>query len=85
MSGNSITSQDLSIAQIFQKFYRVPNYQREYVWGEPDAKGERGEEVEQFLKDIHAELSKPPRTARRKTLSAPSWFAPESTMFFQPD
>lgn len=56
MSNNSITSQDLSIAQIFQDFYRVPDYQREYVWGETDAKGERGEEVEQFLKDIHAEF-----------------------------
>lgn len=56
MSKNSITSQDLSIAQIFQDFYRVPDYQREYVWGETDAKGERGEEVEQFLKDIHAEF-----------------------------
>lgn len=56
MSKNSITSLDLSVAQIFQDFYRVPDYQREYVWGEPDAKGERGEEVEQFLKDIHAEF-----------------------------
>lgn len=56
MTGNSITSQDLSLAQIFLSFYRVPDYQREYVWGEPDAKGERGEEVEQFLKDIHSEF-----------------------------
>ncbi|NLR98875.1 DUF262 domain-containing protein [Rhizobium sp. P38BS-XIX] len=56
MSGHSITSQDLSIGQIFQNFYLVPDYQREYVWGEADAKGERGEEVEQFLKDIHGEF-----------------------------
>lgn len=56
MTGHSITSQDLSLGQIFQNFYRVPDYQREYVWGEPDAKGERGEEVEQFLKDIHSEF-----------------------------
>ena len=56
MTANSITSQDLSLAQIFLSFYRVPDYQREYVWGEPDAKGERGEEVEQFLKDIHSEF-----------------------------
>ena len=56
MTGNSITSQDLSLSQIFQSFYRVPDYQREYVWGEADAKGERGEQVEQFLKDIHGEF-----------------------------
>lgn len=56
MSKNSITSLDLSIAQIFQDYYRVPDYQREYVWGERDAKGEGGEEVEQFLRDIHAEF-----------------------------
>ncbi|WP_342152247.1 DUF262 domain-containing protein [Methylorubrum sp. SB2] len=56
MTGNSITSQDLSLAQIFQSFYRVPDYQREYVWGETDAKGELGEEVEQFLKDIFGEF-----------------------------
>ena len=55
MSKNSITSLDLSIAQIFQDYYRVPDYQREYVWGERDAKGDGGEEVEQFLRDIHAE------------------------------
>ena len=56
MTGTSITSQDLSIGQIFQNFYRVPDYQREYIWGEVDAKGERGEEVEQFLKDIFSEF-----------------------------
>lgn len=56
MSASSITSQDLSIGQIFQNFYRVPDYQREYVWSESDAKGERGEEVEQFLKDILSEF-----------------------------
>lgn len=56
MSKNSITSLDLSIAQIFQDYYRVPDYQREYVWGERGAKGEGGEEVEQFLRDIHAEF-----------------------------
>ena len=27
----------------------MPDYQREYVWGEVDPKGERGDEVEQFL------------------------------------
>lgn len=51
----SIVSQDLSLSELFQNFYRVPDYQREYVWGETDAKGERGDEVEQFLRDIHVE------------------------------
>lgn len=51
----SILSQDLSLGEVFQSFYRVPDYQREYVWGEPDARGERGDEVEQFLSDIRAE------------------------------
>jgi uncharacterized protein with ParB-like and HNH nuclease domain len=37
-------------------FYRVPDYQREYVWGERDPKGERGDEVNQFLDDIHTEF-----------------------------
>lgn len=56
MTQQSIISQDLSLAEVFQSFYRVPDYQREYVWGEPDAKGERGDEVEQFLKDIFSEF-----------------------------
>ncbi|WP_374944450.1 DUF262 domain-containing protein [Sphingomonas sp.] len=56
MTAQSIISQDLSLAEVFQAFYRVPDYQREYVWGEPDAKGERGDEVEQFLRDIHSEF-----------------------------
>jgi uncharacterized protein with ParB-like and HNH nuclease domain len=56
MSIQSIISEDLSLAQVFQSFYRVPDYQREYVWGEADVKGERGDEVEQFLKDIFGEF-----------------------------
>lgn len=55
MTAQSIISQDLSLAEVFQSFYRVPDYQREYVWGEADAKGERGDAVEQFLKDIFSE------------------------------
>jgi hypothetical protein len=51
----TIDSEDLSIARVFQSFYRVPDYQREYVWGEKNAEGERGDEVEQFLHDIYAE------------------------------
>lgn len=56
MTPQSIVSQDLSLAEVFQSFYRVPDYQREYVWGEADTKGERGDEVEQFLKDIFSEF-----------------------------
>lgn len=51
----NIDSEDLSIAKVFLSFYRVPDYQREYVWGERDTKGERGDEVEQFLADIYSE------------------------------
>jgi hypothetical protein len=68
MTINSIISNDLSIGQVFQDFYRVPDYQREYVWGEPDAKGERGDEVEQFLKDIHSEFE------QATEQSAPEYF-----------
>jgi hypothetical protein len=39
-----------------KSFYRVPDYQREYVWGEKGANGEGGDEVEQFLHDIHSEF-----------------------------
>jgi len=52
----SIISDDMTLKRVFQDFYRVPAYQREYVWGEPDAKDERGDEVEQFLKDIYSEF-----------------------------
>lgn len=68
MTTNSIISNDLSIGQVFQDFYRVPDYQREYVWGESDAKGERGDEVEQFLKDIHSEFE------QATEQSAPEYF-----------
>ncbi len=55
-NSKTIDSEDLNIAKVFQSFYRVPDYQREYVWGEKDAQGERGDEVEQFLHDIHTEF-----------------------------
>jgi hypothetical protein len=48
MSLQSIQSQDIKIADVFQSFYCVPDYQREYVW--------RSEQVEQLLADIHGEL-----------------------------
>ena len=52
MSEQSIHSDDMALKRFFQDFYRVPDYQREYVWGEADPKGQRGDEVEQFLRDI---------------------------------
>jgi hypothetical protein len=52
----SIVSQDMTLKRLFQDFYRVPDYQREYVWGESDAKGEGGDQVNQFLADIQAEF-----------------------------
>lgn len=49
MSVQSIQAHDLNIASVFQAFYTVPDYQREYVW--------QTEQVEQLLSDINAELS----------------------------
>lgn len=45
----SIQSQDIKIADVFQGFYLVPDYQREYVW--------QPEQVEQLLTDIYNEFS----------------------------
>lgn len=45
----------MNLKRLLQDFYRVPDYQREYVWGETDPKGEGGEEVDQFLADIFTE------------------------------
>ena len=56
MNDRRIDPQDKSLKTLFQDFYRVPDYQREYVWGESDPKGEGGEEVDQFLNDIHIEF-----------------------------
>ncbi|MGA0546965.1 DUF262 domain-containing protein [Brevundimonas sp. VNH65] len=55
MTNKKIDPQDKSLKTLLQDFYRVPDYQREYVWGETNPKGEGGEEVDQFLNDIHAE------------------------------
>jgi uncharacterized protein with ParB-like and HNH nuclease domain len=49
MSQQSIQSQDIKIAEVFQAFYSVPDYQREYVW--------ETEQVEQLLTDIYSELN----------------------------
>jgi uncharacterized protein with ParB-like and HNH nuclease domain len=43
-----ITSKDLSIGRLFEEFYSVPNYQREFVWGE--------EQVRKLVDDIYAEF-----------------------------
>lgn len=60
MTANTIQSQDLTIKAVFQDFYRVPDYQREYVWGEKDARGQGGDEVDQFLNDIFGEYDGQP-------------------------
>ena len=60
MSEQTIQSQDINVAQVFQAFYTVPNYQREYVW-------ETGQ-VEQFLGDINGEL------ADNDAANAPEYF-----------
>lgn len=49
MSTQSIQSQDIKISEVFQGFYSVPDYQREYVW--------QSEQVEQLLTDIFGELN----------------------------
>jgi hypothetical protein len=49
MSEQTIQSRDVKVADVFQSFYVVPDYQREYVWGT--------DEVEQLLADISAELA----------------------------
>ena len=56
MPEQSIESEDMTLKRAFQDFYTVPDYQREYVWGEADVKGQRGDEVEQFLRDIQTEF-----------------------------
>ncbi len=49
MTEQTIQSQDIKVADVFQAFYAVPDYQREYVW--------ETEQVEQLLNDINAELA----------------------------
>ena len=48
MTLQTIESQDLSIGKVFNDFYIVPDYQREYVWGD--------REIDQFLEDIYTEF-----------------------------
>ena len=49
MSEQTIQSQDIKVADVFQSFYVVPDYQREYVW--------ETDQVEQLLTDINNELA----------------------------
>ncbi len=60
MTEQTIQSQDIKIADVFQAFYAVPDYQREYVW--------EVEQIEQFLGDINAEL------AGNDPVTAPEYF-----------
>lgn len=52
--GQRIDSHDLAIGDLFKDFYVVPDYQREYVWGD--------DEVEQLLVDINTEFSSDGKT-----------------------
>jgi len=47
MTDQTIQSRDITVAGVFQDFYVVPDYQREYVWAP--------EQVEQLLGDIRGE------------------------------
>jgi hypothetical protein len=49
MSEQTVQSRDINIASVFQDFYVVPDYQREYVWDSDD--------VEILLVDINSELA----------------------------
>ena len=51
----AIESQDITVGGIFQAFYAVPDYQREYVW--------HTAQVEQLLSDILSEMPPKPSEA----------------------
>lgn len=68
MSQQSIVSNDLTIGQVFQYFYNVPDYQREYVWGDSGSGEDKGDEVIQFLRDIQQEFD------QRTKDGAPEYF-----------
>lgn len=51
MRQQAIKSQDLTIEKLFDDFYLIPDFQREYVWQE--------KQVEQLLKDVLAEFPRP--------------------------
>jgi uncharacterized protein with ParB-like and HNH nuclease domain len=60
MSEQRIQSQDISVVEVFQSSYVVPDYQREFVWEET--------EDDQLLSDIAAEMGNGPLE------SAPEYF-----------
>jgi len=60
MTEQTIQSHDVKLADLFQAFYAVPDYQREFVW--------ETDEVEQLLNDINAELG------GGDALTAPEYF-----------
>ncbi|NEQ36936.1 MAG: DUF262 domain-containing protein [Okeania sp. SIO3I5] len=45
----TIESQDMTLEKLFDEFYLIPDYQREYVWEE--------KEVNEFIQDIYEEFS----------------------------
>ncbi|NEP75642.1 MAG: DUF262 domain-containing protein [Okeania sp. SIO2G4] len=45
----TIESQDMTLEKLFDEFYVIPDYQREYVWEE--------KEVNEFIQDIYEEFS----------------------------
>lgn len=49
----TIESANVNISTIFQAFYAVPAYQREYVW--------KAEQVEQLLTDVQGEMPAGPQ------------------------
>lgn len=49
MNLQTIESQDFTLGKLFDDFYAVPNYQREYIWED--------KQVEQLLQDIYTEHS----------------------------
>ncbi len=51
----AIESQDITVGGVFQAFYAVPDYQREYVW--------QTAQVEQLLSDILSEMPAKPSEA----------------------
>ena len=63
MAEQVIQSRDIKLSDVFQAFYLVPDYQREYVW--------ETKEVEQLLSDINAERTSNKSQDPRK---APEYF-----------
>lgn len=53
----AIESKDVTLAELFNDFFIVPDYQREYVWSEDEE-----EQVEQLFNDIYGEFLNQERT-----------------------